>query len=116
MTKARRIEVTGAARREIKKIKDKGLLNRLVSAIDGLAETPHPPGSQKLTNVPHLWRIRVGDYRILYAVEEDVIIIICSVRHRKDVYRDLDGVVQRLASVSPDRLSELLEEVEGGET
>ncbi len=101
MTDRRWIEVTGAARRELKRIKDKTLLKRLVSAIDGLAASPFSPGAQKLTNVPHLWRIRVGGYRTIYAVGDDVVIIICGLQHRKDANRIIDGEGARLASILP---------------
>ena len=59
----------------------------IVSRIEKLGKTPMPPGSKKLAG-RQVWRIRIGDYRVLYTVDsknKDVIIL--SVRHRKDIYR-----------------------------
>jgi len=53
-----------------------------------LANNPLPPGSKKLQD--DLFRIRVGDYRIVYQIESDqIVIIIVRVRHRREVYRGL---------------------------
>ena len=62
-------------------------LKRIFAAIISLAENPYPAGSKKLANRPEL-RIRVGDYRIVYLVD-DVrrTVTICGVGHRRDVYR-----------------------------
>jgi mRNA interferase RelE/StbE len=58
--------------------------------IGHLEEDPFPPGSKKLKARYPLYRIRSGDYRIIYAlVPEDRLIIITRVGHRKDVYRGL---------------------------
>lgn len=65
---------------------------KIVEKIDLLKENPKPDGYKKLSgnNDPPLYRIRVGDYRIVYTVEEDcLIILIVEVGHRKDVYHCL---------------------------
>lgn len=65
---------------------------KIVAKIDLLIENPKPDGYKKLSghNDPPLYRIRVGDYRIVYTVEEDcLIILIVEVGHRKDVYHCL---------------------------
>lgn len=69
------------------KIKDKKLLLRLVEAIEGLKYNPFPQNSKKLKgNVGY--RLRIGDYRILYTVDKIVKIVeIYMIGHRKDVYR-----------------------------
>lgn len=60
---------------------------RIDEAIDGLAEHPKPPGVRKL-QAQEGYRIRIGDYRVLYAVnEEEMTVTILRVGHRKDVYR-----------------------------
>ena len=58
-------------------------------AIDRLAETPRPEGSKKLVDSKEdMWRIRVGDYRILYVIEDKIQIIdIRRIGHRKDIYK-----------------------------
>jgi len=55
--------------------------------IFSLAENPRPNGAIKLQGAENLYRIRVGDYRIVYAIEEEVKIVeVVKVAHRKDVY------------------------------
>jgi mRNA interferase RelE/StbE len=66
----------------------KPLLQRIREAISGLAKDPWPPGSKKLTGYDSLYRIRVGDWRISYAVEEDrLIVLVIEVAPRGDAYR-----------------------------
>jgi mRNA interferase RelE/StbE len=63
--------------------------NRLVaSAIDGLAENPRPAGCKKLKGEhDYIWRIRVGDYRILYKIEDTIKVVeIGKIGHRKNIY------------------------------
>ncbi|MFK7900949.1 MAG: type II toxin-antitoxin system RelE/ParE family toxin [Cyclobacteriaceae bacterium] len=61
---------------------------KISAAIDELVNNPRPDGSKKLKGEKeHLWRIRVGDYRIIYLVEDEVKIVeIRKVGHRKDIY------------------------------
>ncbi len=62
---------------------------RVVSEVADLASNPQPHGSQKLSGSERTYRIRVGDYRIVYEVfAESGIVEIQRVRHRKDVYRE----------------------------
>ena len=61
---------------------------RLVAAAASLANEPLPHGSQKLTGSERTYRIRVGDYRIVYELRREANVVeIQRVRHRKDVYR-----------------------------
>jgi mRNA interferase RelE/StbE len=56
-------------------------------AIDGLATNPRPPGAAKLAGRDD-FRIRVGDYRIVYAVDDrERLVIVARIAHRRDVYR-----------------------------
>jgi mRNA interferase RelE/StbE len=62
---------------------------RIIAAVTELADDPLPNGSQKLSGSERTYRIRVGDYRVVYEVFSDSHIIeVQRVRHRKDVYRD----------------------------
>jgi mRNA interferase RelE/StbE len=68
----------------------KASLARLIRRIEELTNNPIPRQSVKLTGAEHLYRIRVGDYRIIYAVDADAKqVVVYYVRHRRDVYRDL---------------------------
>jgi len=66
----------------------KEVVSRLVRAAEALATNPHPPGSKKLAGSQHTYRIRQGDYRVVYNVLTDQILIeVIRVGHRRDVYR-----------------------------
>ena len=61
---------------------------RMVRAINELSRNPRPPGCRKLAGTKHDWRIRVGDYRVIYEIADaDQIVRVNRVRHRREVYR-----------------------------
>jgi mRNA interferase RelE/StbE len=62
---------------------------RVTRAIDSLADDPRPPGCEKLkAGAGDEYRIRVGDYRVLYKVDDDTrVVLIVRMRHRREVYR-----------------------------
>ena len=63
-------------------------ISRIVAEVAKLADEPLPRGSEKLTGSERTYRIRVGDYRIVYELLRDAKVVeIQRVRHRKDVYR-----------------------------
>ena len=82
-----RIEIKRSAVKEIKKLSSPDL-KKVLAKIESLAENPRPPDSAKLTG-DEKYRVRCGDYRILYLVQDDVLIVmVVKVGHRKDVYRE----------------------------
>ena len=84
-----RIEVKPQAEKALARIPNPHR-RRIAKAIDGLARTPRPPGCTKLAGADDAYRIRVGDYRVVYQVADKVLIVsIIRVAHRKDVYRGL---------------------------
>ena len=63
------------------------IFNRITKEIEGLCEKPRPFGSEKLT-AEDGYRIRVGDYRILYRIDDQTkIVFVYRIKHRKDAYR-----------------------------
>ncbi len=77
------------ALKELKQI-SKPQVIKIISKIELLSENPFPPGIKKLKGKLDLWRIRVGDYRVIYAIEKNILLIeIIRIRHRKDVYDNL---------------------------
>ena len=81
-----RIEFRPAALREIRKI-DRTVQPRIQGAIVLLARDPRPPASRPLRGRPG-YRLRVGDYRIIYTIDDGVLlIVVVTVGHRRDVYR-----------------------------
>ena len=62
-------------------------MKRILERINALAEDPRPPGSIKLSGKEY-YRIRQGDYRIIYEIiEERVVIVVIKIGHRRDVYK-----------------------------
>ena len=84
----------GAAR-EFRKIPH-AYQQHLGDIIDNLAENPRPTGADKLTDV-EAYKIRVGEYRIVYAVKDErLIVLVVKVGNRRDVYKDIDTIKRRL--------------------
>ena len=66
------------------------VVERALKRIEGLADDPVPRQSQKLHGTMHLYRIRIGDYRIVYKVDSRRrLVIVQHIRHRRAVYRGL---------------------------
>ena len=81
-----RIEVKRSAEKELRKLPKADLI-RILTQIEALADDPRPNGSIKLTNQEN-YRVRVGKYRVLYSIEDDILTVyVVKVGHRKDVYR-----------------------------
>jgi mRNA interferase RelE/StbE len=61
---------------------------RVVQRIDQLAENPRPSGCKKLKGDDDLWRVRVGDYRIVFSIHNDLLLVlVIRIAHRREVYR-----------------------------
>jgi mRNA interferase RelE/StbE len=62
--------------------------DRVIESVSTLATNLRPPGSKKLSGSKSNWRIRVGDYRVLYEIADAIRVVrVYRVRHRGDVYR-----------------------------
>ena len=82
-----RIEIKSSAAKELEKL-PRQMIPKVVDAIKGLAENPYPQGVRKLAGFEHTYRVRVGDYRILYDVlDKRLVVEIIRIRHRKDAYK-----------------------------
>ena len=76
-----------SARKQLQ-VLDRALALRIVGRIESLAVTPRPMGCVKLEGGAGLWRIRVGDYRVIYEIDDEHRLIdVSAVRHRRDAYR-----------------------------
>ena len=76
-----------SAEKELRKLPHEAIV-RLVSLAESLAENPFPPGVRKLAGTEHTYRVRAGDYRLVYSIEESRLVIeVIRVGHRKEVYR-----------------------------
>ncbi|MEH2023840.1 type II toxin-antitoxin system RelE family toxin [Nostoc sp.] len=82
------IEISNRAVKQLKKLST-DIRDRINEKILDLAENPCPSGVVKLENTDNQYRIRVGNYRVLYEIKDDVLIVkVVRVGHRRDVYRD----------------------------
>jgi len=81
------VEISSSAAKSLATI-DKKTRLRIVGAIELLAVDPRPPGVRMLRGGEHgRWRARVGDYRIVYAIEDDhLIVLVLRVARRREVY------------------------------
>lgn len=81
-----KIEWKRSAARELRKL-PREAVSRILQAVEELSADPYPTGVRKLVGSEQTYRIRVGDYRVVYSVFSSTLIIqIIRVGHRKDVY------------------------------
>lgn len=81
-----RVEFSKRAEKDLRRI-DSRYLSRLIEAAEALGAEPRPPGTKKLVGSEHTYRLRVGDYRIIYEIEDDkLVILVVRVRHRQSAY------------------------------
>ncbi len=82
-----RVEIKRSAVKEIRAIRRKKDRQRVVDRIGTLADDPRPPGCAKLSG-QEAYRVRQGEYRIVYTVADDVLVVeVVRVANRRDVYR-----------------------------
>ncbi len=82
-----RIEWKKSTRKDLRKLPS-ATVEKIIGTVESLAENPFPHGVEKLSGSEHAYRIRLGDYRVVYeVVAESKLVEIQRVRHRKDVYR-----------------------------
>ena len=81
------IEFRKSAEKDLRRL-DSRTRPRVIRAIWLLADNPRPPACRKLVNARNAYRIRVGDYRVIYSVSDVVLVVaIENVRHRREAYR-----------------------------
>ena len=82
-----RIELSPSAVRQLKKL-DIAARRRIQAAIETLAGEPRPAGAKKLVGGDGEWRVRTGDYRIVYEIHDGVLLVlVVAVWHRREIYR-----------------------------
>ena len=82
-----RIEVAPAAIRQLRKL-DPPARRRAQAAIELLADQPRPSGAKKLVGGDGEWRVRTGDYRIVYEIRDEILLVlVVAVGHRRDIYQ-----------------------------
>lgn len=82
-----RIEWKRSAEKDVRKL-DPSRIPAIIQTVERLADEPCPLGCRKLHGTDRQYRIRIGDYRVLYEVDEKLnIVTVYHIRHRKDAYR-----------------------------
>lgn len=80
------LRLVRSARKELEALPDTAL-TRVARQLDALVTTPRPRGCKKLRGATDLWRVRVGEYRIIYQVDDGASLIeVRAIRDRKDAY------------------------------
>ncbi|AXH96590.1 type II toxin-antitoxin system RelE family toxin [Ornithinimicrobium avium] len=82
-----RVEVAPAAVRQLRKL-NPDARRRVQAAVELLADQPRPNAAKKLVGGNGEWRVRTGDYRIIYEIRDDVLLVlVVAVGHRRDIYQ-----------------------------
>ncbi|MDQ4119776.1 MAG: type II toxin-antitoxin system RelE/ParE family toxin [Actinomycetota bacterium] len=82
-----RVTVAPAAARAVRKL-DPPARRRVQAAIELLAENPRPPAATRLVGGSGEWRVRTGDYRIVYEIDDGVLVVlVVAIGHRREIYR-----------------------------
>jgi mRNA interferase RelE/StbE len=80
------VEVKPLARKELEALPD-NVLSRVVAKLEALAETPRPAGCKKLKGYRDHWRVRAGDWRVVYIVDDAAkVVSVTRIAHRREVY------------------------------
>ncbi|MGL4743457.1 MAG: type II toxin-antitoxin system RelE family toxin [Dermatophilaceae bacterium] len=82
-----RVDIAPTATRQLGKL-DTPARRRVQAAIELLRENPRPRGASQLVGGAGEWRVRTGDYRVVYDIRDDVLVVlVVAVGHRRDIYR-----------------------------
>jgi mRNA interferase RelE/StbE len=82
------VRVAPAPTKYLAKLRDETLKRRMVKALRALEVDARPPGCVKLQGHDELFRMRVGDYRIIYQIQDAVLIVlVVEIGHRREIYR-----------------------------
>jgi mRNA interferase RelE/StbE len=81
------VEFLPSAQRELAAL-PKDVQRRIVNRVDALREDPRPLGARQLQGEDRLYRLRVGDYRVIYSIEgRRLVVVVVKIGHRREVYR-----------------------------
>ncbi len=82
-----KIEISATAERQLKKIRREDQV-RILRAVSLLARDPRPDGCRKMSSYDDIYRIRVGNYRVIYEIDgKQIVVIILKIGHRREIYR-----------------------------
>jgi mRNA interferase RelE/StbE len=82
-----RVRLKKSAQRDLKRL-PREVQKRLVARLEALAGDPRPPGAEMLAGAVNIWRMRAGDYRIVYTIKDDILLVlVLRLGHRREIYR-----------------------------
>jgi mRNA interferase RelE/StbE len=83
------VVVSQTAEKELQRLPSR-TIEKIIALLKSLQDNPRPGGCKKLKGYKNLWRARVGDYRIIYAIDDVILLVdVREVGHRKDIYDKL---------------------------
>jgi len=83
------VEVSQTAEKELLRLPVR-MIERVITVLKLFEENPRPAGSKKLKGYKNLWRVRVGDYRIIYSIDDVILLLdVREIGHRKNIYDKL---------------------------
>jgi len=92
MSREYTLELSPASQRQLKKL-PKQLQLTIIQKLEDLKTTPLPVGIKKLSGIDNLYRLRIGDYRVIYQVEHKILLIlVLKIGDRKEVYDNLKSL------------------------
>jgi mRNA interferase RelE/StbE len=81
------VALTPAAARQLRRL-DRPAQRRLQAVIDLLADDPRPPAAKQLVGGVGQWRVRTGDFRVVYEIQDArLLVLVVAVGHRREIYR-----------------------------
>ncbi len=84
------VEFSRKARKELEEL-SAFIVQRIFPKIESLEQNPRPSGAKKLHGEKDMWRVRVGDYRVLYTIsDKKKVVDVAGIMHRSKVYKSLD--------------------------
>ncbi len=87
MNEVYQVKVVGAAKRQLRKL-SKENQRRVLNGIEKLSQNPRPHGYKLLEGKENLFRVRIGDYRVIYEIHDEILfVLILTIAHRREVYR-----------------------------
>jgi mRNA interferase RelE/StbE len=82
------VVITPAPAKFLGRLRDESLKRRITRALHSLENDARPPGCTKLQGAEALYRVRVGDYRIVYQIQDAILLVLeVQIGHRREIYR-----------------------------
>ena len=82
-----KVSFASRVEKQLDKIPNKNYQN-IITQISALSHNPRPDGCKKLTGFENIYRIRIGNYRVIYSIKDEILtVLVVKIGHRRDVYK-----------------------------